>query len=201
MGSAEEIPNVKIPRALLRAEQALITAALDEHRGCAPETCGGSRLDPCKLGNAIESYRLALGDDCICSRTVKQYCASRDCHGGADVPQWFERTWVDVRTGDTVKLPGTENVAYVRHAVHQGWHVDPRSSEYRPVAMEWSCVHVELTKVEEGNVFNGATLGVLDMDPGKPILIQLSQSEVDAIELLGGWQGRVGMTMTEVPKP
>jgi hypothetical protein len=155
----------------------------------------GSTLDPCPPGCASGT---CVVNTCRCSRTEKQYCHLSDCHGGADVPQWHERTWVDVRTGDTVKLPGTENTAYVRHAVHQGWHVDPRSSEYRPVAMEWSCVHVELTAGQE---HDAATLGVLDMDPAKPILIQLSRSEVDAIELLDGWQQRVGMIMTEAPKP
>lgn len=153
----------------------------------------GSTLDPCPPGCASGT---CVVNTCRCSRTEKQYCHLSDCHGGADVPTWHERTWVDVRTGDTVKLPGTENTAYVRHAAHQRWHVDPRSS--RPVAMEWSCVHVELAASSE---YGAATLGVLDMDPAKAILIQLTQSEVDAIELLGGRLNRVGMTMTEVPKP
>lgn len=149
-------------------------------------------------GEHDDTPQHAGADGCRCSRMVKQYCASRGCHGGADVSEWRNRTWLDVRTGDTVKLPGTENTAYVRHAVHQRWHVDPRSSEYRPVAMEWTAVHVELTA---GQQHDAAVLGVLDMDPAKPILIQLSQSEVNAFELLGGWQSRIGMTMTEVSKP
>lgn len=158
----------------------------------------GSTLDPCPPGCASGT---CVANGCRCSRTEKVYCAANDCHGGADVPQWFERTWLDVRTGDMVRLLGTENTAYVRHAVHdpvhRGWHVDPRSSEYRPVAMEWAAVHVELTA---GQQHDAAVLGVLDMNPGKPILIQLTQSEVDAIELLGGWSQRVGMIMTEVPR-
>jgi hypothetical protein len=154
----------------------------------------GSTLDPCLPGCTSDK---CVANVCQCSRTEEVYCHLADCHGGADVPAWHERTWVDVRTGDTVRLPGTENIAYVRHAVHQGWHVDPRSSEYRPVAMEWTAVHVELTA---GQQHDATVLGVLDMDPAKPILIQLTQSEVDAIELLGGWLDRVGMIMTEVPR-
>jgi hypothetical protein len=171
----------------------------------------GSTLDPCPPGCASGTCVENKPQDTICPNCaplLARVSATRvdgseitsacvDC-GSLDELKWFKRTWLDVRTGDTVKLPGTENTAYVRHAVHQGWHVDPRSSEYRPVAMEWTAVHVELT---QSHWPASEVLGVLDMDPAKPILIQLTQLEVDAIELLGGWLNRVGMIMTEVPKP
>lgn len=216
---AADHPDHAIAREQLRqaveAHRALLKELEEPKHAGADGSCPdyGSTLDPCPSGCASGTCVVNKPQDTVCPNCAPLLArvsatrvdgsevtsACRDC-GSLDELKWFERTWVDVRTGDTVKLPGTENIAYVRHAVHQEWHVDPRSSEYRPVAMEWSCVHVELTKVEEGNVFNGATLGVLDMDPGKPILIQLTQSEVDAIELLGGWSQRVGMIMTEVPR-
>lgn len=40
---------------MTKEEIAVIQAAYKDHRGCAPETCGGSSLDPCALGNALES--------------------------------------------------------------------------------------------------------------------------------------------------
>lgn len=36
------------------AEMQVIQLAIKDHRGCAPEWCGGSGLDPCGLFNAIE---------------------------------------------------------------------------------------------------------------------------------------------------
>lgn len=36
------------------AEMQVIQLAIKDHRGCAPEWCGGSDLDPCSLFNAIE---------------------------------------------------------------------------------------------------------------------------------------------------
>lgn len=35
-------------------EMQVIQLAIKDHRGCAPEWCGGSGLDPCRLFNAIE---------------------------------------------------------------------------------------------------------------------------------------------------
>jgi hypothetical protein len=40
-------------------ELAVVQAAMADHRGCAPETCGGSRLDPCPLANAINALMYA----------------------------------------------------------------------------------------------------------------------------------------------
>jgi len=33
-----------------------LAARLDHQGGCAPETCGGSSLDPCSLANALTAF-------------------------------------------------------------------------------------------------------------------------------------------------
>jgi hypothetical protein len=115
----------------------------------------------------------------------------------ANEPIWVPRTWADVRTGDDVRLPGTENYAHVHRAVHLHWHVDPRtgtSSYNPPQPMSWSGVHVTLyTKKNEttGNIDVQAS--EFTMDPAKPIEIKTTQLELDAIELIGGWPARVGV--------
>lgn len=110
---------------------------------------------------------------------------------------FVERTWRDVRVNDTVRLPGTTNLAFVAGCVHLGWHVDPRSNTYRPEALEWSAVRVTLSNYDE------KPLGQWDMDPDKPIEIQATRAEVEAIEAFGGWDNRtVGLTIaTETSKP
>lgn len=192
-------------------ERAVIQAAIADHRGCAPESCGGSRLDPCRLGNAIEAYRSAQAasprddvDGCACSPAEKIYCASSDCKGGSQVPIWVARTWVDVRSGDDVRLPGTENYAHVQRAVHLHWHVDPRTgtSAYNPpIPMQWSGVHVTLyTTASDGTRGMTTQASEFTMDPAKPIDIRTTQLELDAIELLGGWPARVGMITGEATR-
>lgn len=39
------------------AEMQVIQHAIKSHRGCAPETCGGSTYDPCQLANSIEDLQ------------------------------------------------------------------------------------------------------------------------------------------------
>jgi hypothetical protein len=40
----------------------VIRRAYKSHRGCVPETCGGSRLDPCSLGHALDALTYACPD-------------------------------------------------------------------------------------------------------------------------------------------
>lgn len=94
---------------------------------------------------------------------------------------WVERTWVDVRTGDQVRMPGTDVTAHVQNAMLQRWHVDPRSSEYRPEALEWSAVRVLL---DGGKAY--------DMDPAKPVEIEIDEATFHMLNALG-WENRVGM--------
>lgn len=60
-------------------------------------------------------------------------------------PAWCEGTWVDVARlgeGTRVRLGGHEAVVF--SAALQAWHVDPRSSEYRPQPLEHQVVAVRL---------------------------------------------------------
>lgn len=280
-------------------ELAVVQAAMAEHRGCAPETCGGSRLDPCQLGNAIEALTLGCrecdtgrhvcpGDgnsiphgatDCgehtdpdaenlalLVEDTAHEWIKYVQWHDGSQVkiiwqndlsarvvgdpggqtigefevfvsarrlpplsPEddgalraelaatedeihpspcgypdvqpcicpreepilvWVPRTWLDVRAGDDVRLPGTEATAHVEHAVHQRWHVDPRTgtaSWNPPQPLEWSGVKVTLRTTA-----NPDQPAELTMDPTKPVEIKLTKTEADAIEILG-WETRIGM--------
>lgn len=131
---------------------------------------------------------------CVCSRTEKMYCAAPGCHGGADVDPvliWVERTWADVRIGDRVRLPKSDAPpALVTSCMHQRWHVDPRSSEYRPEALEWSAVHVTLTPM--GETDDGSSRGPYDMDPAKPVEIEIDEATFHMLNALG-WENRVGM--------
>jgi hypothetical protein len=272
-------------------ELAVVQAAMADHRGCAPETCGGSRLDPCPLANAINALMYACkecdagGHTCPgdgnpiphgagdCGEHAEdaakpdldaEHLASLvvDCvqggwlryaqwHDGADVritwqgggiarvetvdnygeligefdiavsarrlplppplgPEndgalqaelaaeqeliWVPRTWADVRPGDDVRLPGTDNTAHVQHAVHQHWHVDPRTGTAGwnpPQPLQWSGVQVELRPTTAPD-----QPAHLTMDPAKPVEIHLTQIEADAIELMG-WSSRVGLITGE----
>jgi hypothetical protein len=109
---------------------------------------------------------------------------------------WVPRTWLDVRTGDDVRLPGTDNTAHVEHAVHQRWRVDPRTgtaSWNPPQPLEWSGVKVTLRTTA-----NPDQPAELTMDPAKPVEIKLAQVEADAIELLG-WENRTQLITEETP--
>lgn len=109
---------------------------------------------------------------------------------------WVRRTWLDVRMGDRVRLPGTDSTAYVKHCVHRKWNVDtlnPAYSEYRPgdFLLRWKEVHVTLIMPAE------AGKRVIDFPPNGPIDIELSAAEVSAIETIG-WENRVALITEEV---
>lgn len=106
---------------------------------------------------------------------------------GEDDPQWVPRTWADVRKGDRVRLPGTEHVAEVSAAIHSRHFIHPASDRYNVIPADWSSVTVTLAGKQ------------YQKDPAKPIEIELSPSEVSAIELLGGWSNREGIITA--PKP
>ena len=108
--------------------------------------------------------------------------------------QWILRTWADVRAGDTVRMPGTDYTATIaaRYAppaadrkaarVERGqWHIIPGATGH------WDDHPVRPGEVWV--VFTGQT-HLRNMDPTKPVEIQLSAVEVAAIELIG-WENRV----------
>ena len=95
-----EVEHYSMSREMRHAELRVIQAAHEDHaHGCAPEACGGSRLDPCKLANALETlerhhgsreHLLADLDQALAEYTP--YCQQCDtathlCPGcGTDVP-------------------------------------------------------------------------------------------------------------------
>lgn len=92
--------------------------------------------------------------------------------------QWYPRTWADVRTGDTVRMPGSEQTAVVAYLHVTGpWHVDPHtgtSARNPPQPLEHGA-YIGIT-------FD--TGGSYHMDPTKPVEILADQRDVTAIELL-----------------
>lgn len=131
---------------------------------------------------ARATYQLAM------ARTPK----SSDTHPLSWIPfTWVLRTWRDVRQGDHIRMPGTDDAAYVHSAVHLPFHVDPTSSQYRPVPLEWAGVRVRLSGERTGQDTDQDVTSYL-MDPDKPIEIELAPAELAAIALMG-WDNRVGM--------
>jgi hypothetical protein len=104
--------------------------------------------------------------------------------GRAEEPQWVPRTWQDVRQGDRVRLPGTDVTASVTSVVMLPWHVHPAADPYHPERHKCEWIAVRVRFAEDGKA--------RDMDPAKPVEIELTPAEVAAIELLG-WENRVGM--------
>lgn len=103
-------------------ELAVIEAAKEDHRGgCAPEACGGSSLDPCRLANALDA--LALG------------CGEHDKPEPA--PEWIASTFLHIEKGDRLRIGQDE--ATVLSVFKSTWHADT-SDSYRPKPWE----HVEL---------------------------------------------------------
>src|ERR1044072_138718 len=115
-------------------------------------------------------------------------CGNHDETQPDPVLIWVERTWADVRTGDRVRMPGTDATAHVQSAMHQRWHVDPRSSEYRPEGLEWSAVRVTLAFA----FTNATNVSSYDMDPAQPVEIEIDEATLHMLNALG-WENRVGM--------
>lgn len=158
--------------------------------------------DPSALIAAVDALLAECGR-CICSRDVRQYCASTICHGGADVLDqdtpdmeilWVERTWVDVRDGDTVRPPGQSAAAAVVLSASPvlAWHAAPGASQYRPneSPADWSAIRVVLESID-GRTRIEPPHGV---KPDAAVEIEVTRAELRAIELLGGWGCRLGVT-------
>jgi hypothetical protein len=71
--------------------------AAKSHNGCAPETCGGSRLDPCALGNALDDltgYQRSAGyiKPPIAPAVTAVDCAPEHGAGHPDCPKCWHRS-------------------------------------------------------------------------------------------------------------
>lgn len=100
-----------------------------DHPGCAPEECGGSRLDPC---DTVMLTRGARHDG------APEVLAERE-------PTWADSEWRFVLPGDRVRLKGQEAVVTSRHA--GTWHAAVTSKEHNGKA--WDTItafpHVEVS--------------------------------------------------------
>ena len=201
-------------------------AAAKSHNGCAPETCGGSRLDPCALGNALDgllSYQHSAGyistltatwtpDGCTHRPDVQENCHAPDCQGGKNISYWVLRTWADVRRGDVVRMPGQEaTAAEVMELITLPWHVNDippanatpeqaaafaRDVQYRPNEHAGEWTARPVTLRPLAAEDPAARHRIPNVNPGAPVEIRCTQVEVDAIELLGGWSQRTSVTGT-----
>lgn len=176
----------------------------------------GSHLDPCPPGCASGTCVVNAGvtrdelaaecDNCAPLRAnasvtrvdgTGQDTACVDCGWRAELI-WVPRTWVDVRTGDRVRMPGSDAVAYVRSAVHLRWHVKPGTgtSQYNPPApLEWAGVRVTL-KMHNPNADEWSEMSY-EMDPAKPVEIEIDRDTAETAALMHGgpdwWANRVGI--------
>lgn len=111
-----------------------------------------------------------------------------------EAPGWVPRTMVDVRPGDTVRMPGQEGtertvapegVLALQHLLH------PASTRYNVMPARWSSIEVTFLPPDgEGEPQR------YSFAPGMPVEILLAPGEVAAIEMLG-WENRVGMIINE----
>lgn len=117
---------------------------------------------------------------------------------------WVTRTWIDVRQGDAVRMPGTEASALVtRCGPVNHWHVNDvppagmsdeqrerfvRDVQFHPEnhRAEWSSIPVTL-EVAPGQTYTPDH----GMRPDAPVEILTTRGELAAIELLGGWANRL----------
>ena len=125
----------------------VIALAKEDHKGgCAPETCGGSSLDPCQLHNAIQSLTYeceecnAGGHTCPGDGQPIPHGAS-NC-GQHDEPKlidshWVPSTFLHIEEGDRLRIG--EDEATVLAVSKLGFHADnTRPRDPKP----WE--HVEL---------------------------------------------------------
>ena len=165
---------------------------------------------------AMESDVAAVGISITTDRALLAFLAALDVEiADESAPYlWTARTWVDVRRGDVVRMPGQEaTAAEVMELATLGWHVNDRPPaqkegesdeayakrvdafnrdvQYRPNehAGEWTARPVTLRPLAADDP--ATRHRIPNVNPSAPVEIRLTQVEVDAIELLGGWAMRV----------
>lgn len=149
---------------------------------------------------AAIGWRNALGQTFAndpLTRAVDTLLAARDV---VEQPEWFERTWVDVRAGDTVRPPGVPLAVALVLLIGPvvAWGVDDiqpldayqqRDIQYNPGRYAGSYATRRVTM--QPHPIGDSPASTRDMKPDAPVEIELTPSEVRAIELLGGWRNRL----------
>lgn len=164
-------------------EKAVIQAAIKEHHGCAPESCGGSRMDPCSLGNAL--------DDLVASKLPRYINPEDGSNSVAEIepqepaPVWLPAEWQHVLSGDRVRIgqqeadvetsnnsvPGANQF----HAHEDGWVWDEQLQKNVMKVSRWDHkeISIKLAHLAEK----------LPFPPGAPVEILMNR-ERQAIHLL-----------------
>lgn len=112
-------------------------------------------------------------------------------------PQWIARTAEDVREGDLVRLPAAPDLhARVVFAQPLDWHVRPGGHGHRArfddVPLEHRRVSLRLEYAGVKRDAEGRP-ALMELPATTSVEIQLIPSELQAIELLGGWENRIRM--------
>lgn len=155
----------------------------------------------------LHSLGIEVDDSCTCSTTVREYCASNNCHGGADVTGdatavgeyvWIERTWADVRQHDVIRPAGQATDEHAAEVIEIGpanrWHAAPGASQYWPneSPLEWSARRVTMLPLRrQGDAGAQPFTPEHGMRPDAAVEIRVTRGELAAIEALGGWENRV----------
>lgn len=149
------------------------------------EQLGREMAEGARVAGALVRASLRLGSS---DEEEEELATGQD-----DVPDWVTRTWRDVRAGDDIRITvdGQKHTSMIMGTNAPGgnrWHVHPAADEYHPELsqVDWTEICVRL----EGRT------DLLSFDPAGPIEILLSRTEVDAIELLSGWDARVSVTQS-----
>lgn len=97
-----------------------------DYPGCAPEECGGSRLDPCGTVMRTQGrrhdggcancapYRAGASADRVDGSDLDTPCV--ECGAVEDLPTWAVATWSVVLPGDRVRLGAVEATVIRRYA-------------------------------------------------------------------------------------
>lgn len=102
--------------------------------------------------------------------------------------QWVLRTWQDVRTGDTVRMPGTEVTAVIEmRYLHpsqdpegKAWHIVAGRTHWDNHAVQLGECVVQLAGEGQPRFMN----------PVAPVEIELTAEDIRVAELLG-WENRL----------
>jgi hypothetical protein len=167
------------------------------------------------IAAAMDSVLFEDSGDAWRFRTAASYLLSTlGIEVSAPEHLWVTRTWVDVRRGDVVRMPGQqETAAEVLQLADLTWHVNDippagmspeqieafrRDVQYRPNehAGEWTARPVTLRPLAAEDPRTRHRIP--NVNPDAPVEIQCTRAELDAIEALGGWAHRLDVTQSGV---
>lgn len=139
------------------------------------------------LGQPGDPDSVDCGGDCAACMAEEE--------GGPELI-WVRRTWADVRTGDAVRMPGTEVTAVItmrylhpsEDSSGQAWHV-VGSTDTGP----WAHTKDHYVQPGECVVCLNAEALPRFMNPAAPVEIQTDAATARVMDLgyLGGWEARI----------